>query len=63
MLYTLGDSTDWRDRMSQLYDLLWSAFALVTFWAVGATIFSQIEGWTWGYVTKQSCTPAADIPQ
>ncbi|OXC65870.1 potassium channel protein [Cryptococcus neoformans] len=34
--------------MSQMYDLIWSAMALVVFWVLGATAFSQIEGWTYG---------------
>lgn len=34
--------------MSQLYDLVWSGIALIAFWVVGAAMFSQIEGWTYG---------------
>lgn len=34
--------------MSQLYDLMWSAMALIVFWVVGAAMFSQIEGWSYG---------------
>lgn len=33
-----------------MYDLIWSAMALVVFWVLGATAFSQIEGWTYGQV-------------
>ncbi|EAL22856.1 hypothetical protein CNBB0770 [Cryptococcus deneoformans B-3501A] len=36
------------EMMSQMYDLIWSAMALVVFWVLGATAFSQIEGWTYG---------------
>nr|ODN94990.1 hypothetical protein L204_04335 [Cryptococcus depauperatus CBS 7855] len=34
--------------MNQLYDLMWSALALIIFWVLGATAFSQIEGWSFG---------------
>ena len=37
-------------RMTQVYDLLWSVLSLVTFWVVGAAIFSKIEGWPYGWV-------------
>ncbi|WWD01178.1 hypothetical protein V866_008118 [Kwoniella sp. B9012] len=36
------------ELMSQMYDLFWSALSLITFWLVGATIFSEIEGWPYG---------------
>ncbi|WRT67322.1 uncharacterized protein IL334_004292 [Kwoniella shivajii] len=36
------------DLTSQMYDLLWSLLSLLVFWAIGATLFSQIEGWPWG---------------
>ena len=34
--------------MNQMVDLFWSAVSLVVFWVVGATTFSEIEGWTYG---------------
>lgn len=37
-------------RLSQLYDLVWSALALIVFWVTGAAMFSQIEGWSYGWV-------------
>ncbi|KAK8869612.1 hypothetical protein IAR55_000179 [Kwoniella newhampshirensis] len=36
------------ETMNQLYDLMWSVFSLIVFWVLGATAFSQIEGWTYG---------------
>ncbi|WWC69262.1 uncharacterized protein I206_103200 [Kwoniella pini CBS 10737] len=36
------------ELMSQMYDLFWSALSLVTFWLIGATIFAEIEGWSYG---------------
>nr|XP_019042442.1 hypothetical protein I302_09048 [Kwoniella bestiolae CBS 10118]OCF21372.1 hypothetical protein I302_09048 [Kwoniella bestiolae CBS 10118] len=36
------------ELMSQMYDLFWSALSLLTFWLIGATMFSQIEGWPYG---------------
>ncbi|WVQ98939.1 hypothetical protein IAU59_006071 [Kwoniella sp. CBS 9459] len=36
------------ELMSQMYDLMWSALSLIVFWLIGATIFSQIEGWPYG---------------
>ncbi|WWD16124.1 hypothetical protein CI109_100549 [Kwoniella shandongensis] len=36
------------ETMNQLYDLLWSVLALIVFWVIGATAFSQIEGWAYG---------------
>ncbi|OCF71649.1 hypothetical protein I204_07709 [Kwoniella mangroviensis CBS 8886] len=33
---------------SQMYDLFWSALSLIIFWLLGATMFSQIEGWPYG---------------
>jgi hypothetical protein len=38
-------------RMSQLYDLIWSALALFVFWVSGAAIFQAIEGWSYGNAT------------
>ncbi|OCF45376.1 hypothetical protein I317_00621 [Kwoniella heveanensis CBS 569] len=38
------------ELMSQMYDLMWSALSLIVFWLIGATIFSQIEGWPYGQV-------------
>ena len=37
-------------RVSQMIDLFWSAVSLVSFWLLGALIFSSIEGWNYGYV-------------
>jgi len=38
-----------RERnLSKVYDLGWSLSALVTFWLVGAAIFSQLEHWPYG---------------
>ena len=31
-----------------MYDLVWSALALVVFWLAGAAIFSSLESWTYG---------------
>ncbi|KAL7423995.1 Potassium channel [Cryptotrichosporon argae] len=36
------------ETMSQVYDLMWSALSLIVFWVIGATLFSEIEGWTYG---------------
>ncbi|WVF71970.1 hypothetical protein IAT40_006780 [Kwoniella sp. CBS 6097] len=36
------------ELMSQMYDLMWSALSLIVFWLIGATVFSQIEGWPYG---------------
>ncbi|RSH80075.1 hypothetical protein EHS25_007344 [Saitozyma podzolica] len=36
------------EMMSQLYDLIWSALALIVFWVSGAAIFQAIEGWSYG---------------
>ncbi|WWC89755.1 uncharacterized protein L201_004681 [Kwoniella dendrophila CBS 6074] len=36
------------EMMSQMYDLFWSALSLIVFWVIGATAFSQIEGWPYG---------------
>ncbi|ADV20024.1 potassium channel protein [Cryptococcus gattii E566] len=36
------------ELMTQLYDLIWSAISLIVFWLLGATAFSQIEGWSYG---------------
>lgn len=33
-----------------MIDLFWSAVALLTFWLLGALVFSAIEGWTYGRV-------------
>ncbi|CAD6573140.1 MAG: hypothetical protein TREMPRED_000733 [Tremellales sp. Tagirdzhanova-0007] len=34
--------------ISQMYDLVWSVASLVTFWVIGAGVFSSVEGWTYG---------------
>ena len=44
----LGNQTLTCDRMNQLVDLIWSAISLIVFWVVGATIFSELEGWSYG---------------
>ncbi|ORY28329.1 hypothetical protein BCR39DRAFT_535524 [Naematelia encephala] len=36
------------ELMTQLYDLWWSALSLLIFWMIGAVMFSQIEGWSFG---------------
>lgn len=36
------------ELISQWYDLLLSGISLILFWTLGAVMFSQIEGWTYG---------------
>lgn len=34
--------------MVQLYDLVWAALSLATFWLIGGVIFKYVEGWGYG---------------
>ncbi|KAK4687044.1 hypothetical protein P7C73_g3079, partial [Tremellales sp. Uapishka_1] len=45
LIYEIGKK---EEMMSQMYDLFWSGWSLIVFWMIGATMFSQIEGWPFG---------------